>query len=154
MRQLTERETRELRTRNDELERERDRLDGELREERERRDREWDKAEATRKEWRAAMHPSNRLYRGEITNAVEALEAHIAALESENHGWTDADDNPDLAMAERWERYINVAKRCLAEYRAKIETEEAVLFGRWALDSDTKEIGEAGLARDWSRLAI
>lgn len=143
---------------------ENERLEHELRERKEREAREYDQRERERKERFRAMLPSNRLYNGEITDADEAMQAHINALHHEDHGFVhDDDDEQGKRFAAEWKGYIASAQATYKEYRERVaaareafQAAERAIFEDFAKseDSTRKNIGEAGLSGDWSRLAI
>ncbi len=120
-----------------------------------------ERVERRREERRAAM-PSNRLYRGEVTNAREAIQLYINALRYEaSRDWApepDDSDAPDYLKGESlWPKWIEEGEKHLREYEETVGAAERALAEKWAKADDgsiTKVIGEAMLSGDYSGLAI
>lgn len=126
------------------------------------RDREAElRAERRRQEMRDQM-PSNRLYRGEISNTREAIEAHIAALRHEaarDYAPEPPDSDAPDALKEEvpWPKWIAEAEECLREYDDAVGSAERALAERWKVapeGSYRHTIGHAIDDRDFSILAI
>lgn len=99
---------------------------------------------------------SNALYRGEARDFRHAMQLVIAQCQAEQRltaGWPaeDKGDLPDLLAA-----YIAAARRCLAEYEARVRAAETELALAWqkSADEDVRRIGEALARGDYSDLAI
>ena len=123
-------------------------------------EREADEREQRHLDERRAAMPSNRLYHGEIRNAREAFETHIALLRHEAAMWVkepEDSDAPDGLKDDPWPKWIEEAERLLREYDETVGAAERALAERWAAQPDgsySHIFGSAMLATDYSRLAI
>lgn len=147
-------------TRERELEREADDLRYQLEEKRREENRRRDEEEERRREQRAALNPSNRLYRGEIHSFREAIELHIQLLRHEL-GVVDRlgfdNDEEEAKYRADFEGYIADAETLLREYEEKIGAAERALFEEWTKaenGSSRWTCGQCGLSGDYSPLAI
>jgi hypothetical protein len=113
---------------------------------------------------RLAKHfPSNRLYRNEVGNPIEALNLVVAQCREELRFNSDL-----MADDEEWaaglgaqqdaglKAMIAAAERCHSEYAARVQVAARALFAEWAAseDEDVRAIGEACRDEDYSSLAI
>lgn len=105
-------------------------------------------------------HPSNRLYNGECTDVVDALETYIGALRFEEATCArlardfGATDGPDGVVA--FPKELMAAQSCLSQYTERVHSIAQTLFAEWAASDDpnVKMIGEAAQSSDFSILAI
>jgi hypothetical protein len=141
-------------------EREAEELRYELEEVRRRQERdEADRVERRREAIRGAA-PSNRLYRGEVTNAREAMQLYLVSLKDEARRDVpepEDSDAPDALKGNPWPAWIAEGEQHLREYEETVGAAERALAERWAAapeGSITKTIGEAILSGDYSTLAI
>jgi hypothetical protein len=108
------------------------------------------------------VHPSNRLYHGECTDVVDALETYIRALRHEqridarlSREWPEVHLEMPMPPFD-WNEPVAAAEKCLKEHRERVKGIETALFEEWAksTDENVRMIGEAALAGDYSSLAI
>lgn len=104
---------------------------------------------------------SNRLYRGQITNAREAIQTHILALREERDiqrsleaQFPPAEGEPRLDFS--FDTAIEEAQKCLQVYDSIVGDAERRLAEGWrdSIDETHRLIADAILSGDYSGLAI
>jgi len=99
-------------------------------------------------------HPSNRLYRGECHNFLDAIETYIAALEWERGGVLH--DNEEVQFLGILDDGLTLANKVKAEYLGLVQYAEKKLIEKWRKsgDKDYTIFADALEDGDYSALAI